>query len=125
MSAKFEITTKSGAKIEEECNVSAEGVEITVKGCGDVAIQFPLFEFDGSKYSEKHSLKNGIAVTYYGYVCSYTTDGTIVDKGCEFANRNGHCNVYSAMNTNSVTLRIQIEDFERLYGKEKGIFVKD
>lgn len=110
VSAKFEITTKSGVKIEEECRVSAEGVEITVKGYGDVAIQFPLFDFDGSNHSEKHSLKNGVAVTYCGYVCSYTTDGTIMDKGYEFANRNGHCNAYAAMNRNSVTLRIRIEE---------------
>ena len=112
VSARFEVSTKSGAVLEEECMVSADGVEITVKGCGDVAIQFPVFEFDGKNYTEK-SISGGYAnVSYCGYTCLYTTDGIIEDKNIELANRNGHCRVYTAIAKNSVTLKIHIDKCE-------------
>lgn len=109
VSAKFEITTKSGSVIEEECSVTEDGVTITVKGYGDVAVQFPVFEFDGNNLSEKRILSEGIEVSNCGYVCSYTTNGKIVDRELEFANRNGHCKAYAATNKDNVILKIRIK----------------
>lgn len=95
--------------MRKKCKVSADGVEIVIFGEGDTDILFPAFEFDGENYTKIFATEKTVQTEYKGYICSYTTDGKMVDKNQVFANRNGHYKYFAATKKDSVSLKIKID----------------
>lgn len=109
LSIKLECTLDSGDVITEACIISENGVEITAEGQGDLKILLPAFEFDGEKHTAINSTENSVEIEYNGWVCRYTSD-CITDTNKLYANRNGHYKCFTADGTNSVSVKISIED---------------
>ncbi len=102
-------TFENGESVEARYEVSDSGVEITVSGNGKVGHMLPAFAFDGERNTEISANEHSLTVAYDGYVCRYTTNGTIRDTGNIACNRNGHYRAFTADSLGSLTIRIEIE----------------
>ncbi len=78
------------------CEVSDEGVEIVLAGDGELALVLPVFEFDGERKTNVRAGENTVEVSLDGWTCRYETNGTMVDTGLVYGNRNGHYRRYEA-----------------------------
>ena len=96
-----------GRAINEHYTVNESGVSITVEGDGEVGYTLPAFCFDGERSPEITVDKHSLTVSYDGWICRYTTSGTISDLNRTAANRNGHYRAFAA--TGIDTLRVKIE----------------
>ncbi|MBQ8310311.1 MAG: hypothetical protein IJX80_04770 [Clostridia bacterium] len=96
-----------GKTLTEHYTVNARGVEITVEGDGEIGFVLPAFCFDGECSAQVTAEKHALTVSYAGWICRYTTDGTVLDTGKVAANRNGHYRAYLA--TGAGTLHVYIE----------------
>ncbi len=109
VSVRFECRLGEKYSITESCMITEDGVTIEAMGNGDVEILFPAFDFDGKTYTDIRIAEKNVAVSYKGFECRYTTDGTVSDKNLVIANRNGHYKGFVAMGRDKVTLKISIE----------------
>ena len=89
--------------------VTENGVSITAKGNGKIALTLPVFAFDGKTKPSICTEDNKVCVSYQNWRCSYTTDGIIKDTGLLYGNRNGHYERFDALGVNEVTVQIVIE----------------
>ena len=99
----------SGRTTEESYLVSADGVEITVSGEGEIGFALPAFYFDGEKLTEICADGHELSVRYDGWACRYTTDGEIIDLNKKAANRNGHYSVFVAGGKDKLKVSVRIE----------------
>ena len=97
-----------GREIKESYTVDENGVSITVGGDGTLGYVLPAFCFDGANKPVIEVGQNALTVAYDGWICRYTTDGTILDLHQTAANRNGHYNVFLATAENDLHLHIEI-----------------
>jgi len=95
--------------VKEHYTVNENGVLITVEGDGEIGYTLPAFCFDGEHHTEIVAGKNSLTVSYEGWICRYTTNGTILDLKKIAANRNGHYCVYLTTAQNALNVKIEIE----------------
>lgn len=98
----------NGIEILAKYTVNAEGVKIEMTGADDIAYLLPAFYFDGESYSKIELADNVLNVSYKGWVCRYTVDGSIQNTEKLAANRNGHYKAYVATAKNSLIITIKI-----------------
>jgi hypothetical protein len=94
--------------VTEHYTVTENGVSITVEGDGEIGYAFPAFCFDGEVSPEITVEEHSLTVSYEGWMCRYTTNGTILDLNVTAANRNGHYRAFVARSENSLDLRVDI-----------------
>lgn len=97
-----------GTDVTAKYTVNSDGVKIQVTGDGDVAYTLPAFYFDGEVHPEIVATENSLSVSYNGWVCRYTTDGTICDAQKIAANRNGNYKMYFATAKKELNVSIEI-----------------
>jgi len=108
--AEYKCENENGLNLIFTCIVSENGVELSAVGEGDVAMLFPMLQFDGNNGSEITAEDRTASLCYKGWKCSYTTDGIISENGAVCANRNGHYISMSAKGKDKVTLKIEIKE---------------
>ena len=91
-----------------KCRLSPKGMNMTLSGSGAVALTLPAFEFDGEQNAEIACDGKSLSVRYRGWLCCYSTDGTIVDTGDVCCNRNGRYRVFKAQGENALSVRVEI-----------------
>ncbi len=98
----------NGNCVREDYIVNANGVSITAVGEGEIGYALPAFCFDGESKPEIAFDAHSLRVSYEGWVCRYTTDGTISDPAKIAANRNGHYRVFLASAQNALNVKVEI-----------------
>ena len=98
---------KKGDKVWK-CRLSPKGMDMTLSGAGAAALTLPAFEFDGEQNSEITCDGKSLTVRYRGWLCSYSTDGAIVDTGDVCSNRNGRYRVFKAQGNGALMVHIAI-----------------
>jgi len=96
--------------VEVQYTAGEDGVDITVTGEGEIAYMLPAFCFDGEEYPTITCDGYTLEITYKGWVCRYTTDGTIVDTGEISCNRNGHYRVFTAAGKECLRVHVVMEE---------------
>ncbi len=98
-------------KVLTSYTVKGDGVHITARGENGarVAHTLPAFAFDGETAPEIRVGERTLEIVYGGWICRYTTDGTIRDTGLTAYNRNGHYRVFAAEGEAAVTVDVAIE----------------
>lgn len=94
--------------VKTRYTVNTEGVQIEISGEGELAYMLPAFVFDGETRTEIHTDSHSLSVFYNGWICRYTTNGTISDSGRLAANRNGHYRMFTACGKNILLVSIEI-----------------
>ena len=104
--SRFENLTE----IRTQYTVNDSGVQIAARGkVGErIAHTLPAFCFDGETAPEIRVGERTLEIAYAGWICRYTTDGTIRDTGMTAYNRNGHYRVFAAESTGAVTVWVEI-----------------
>ena len=94
--------------MQESYVVEEKGVSVTVTGEGEIGYALPAFAFDGEASPEIAVDAHTLSIAYNGWICRYTTDGTIVDQNRIAANRNGHYRAFLATANDTLTIKIEI-----------------
>ena len=90
------------------CEVSAEGVLITLSGEGDLALALPVFEFDGERTTTIRVAEKVVDVSLDGWICQYETNGAIIDTGLVYGNRNGHYRRFEARRKGPLAVKVTL-----------------
>ena len=104
----FRCVNKAGKTVLAKYKVDASGVQIEITGESKVACMLPAFAFDGENNAEICGEESRLTVSYEGWKCCYTTDGTVVDMNQLAGNRNGHYRVFRAEAEKRVKVHIEI-----------------
>ncbi len=107
-SCSFDVALDGCERISSSYKV-CDGVDIIVRGDGEVSFMLPAFEFDGEQYAEITVSENQLCVRYNGYICRYTSDAQIYDSGESACNRNGRYRVFYTKAKNRLDININIE----------------
>lgn len=99
---------ENGKSIKEQYTVNDSGVSITTEGEGEIAFLLPAFEFDGETKPVIEVEKQTLSVSYKGWICRYTTNGTIGDLNKVAANRNGHYHIFYVAAREVLKVKIEI-----------------
>ena len=102
------------ACVQTQYTVAADGVHLALSGSGEIACLLPAFFFDGEAHTAIHADKHCLTVSYGGWTCLYTVDGTVVDSGRIAANRNGHYRVFLATAQGTLNVKIEITKVSQL-----------
>ena len=94
--------------VKEHYTVNETGVSIKIEGDGEIGYALPAFCQDGETSSMIIVNEHSLTVSYDGWICSYTTNGTILDLDMIVANRNGHYHAFLASRQNSLNVKIEI-----------------
>ena len=94
--------------IKEHYTVNEKGVSIKVEGDGEVGYALPAFCFDGEASPKMMVDDHSLTVSYGGWRCRYTTNGTILDLNRIAANRNGHYRIFIAKAESMLDLKMDI-----------------
>ena len=94
--------------VEEAYTVSHKGVSVALTGEGEVGFALPALVFDGEIAPEITCDGKTLTISYEGWVCRYTTNGTITDLNKTAANRNGHYQAFLAHGQDVLNVNIQI-----------------
>ncbi len=98
----------NGSSVKEAYCVDENGVSVAVTGEGEIGFALPAFCFDGEGSPQITVKENTLTVSYEGWLCRYTTDGTILDLCKTAANRNGHYRTFLATARDSLRVNIEI-----------------
>ena len=90
------------------CEVSADGVLLTLAGEGDLALTLPVFEFDGERKTAIRATEKAVDVSLDGWTCRYETNGTVLDTGLVYGNRNGHYRRYEARGRGPLSVKVTL-----------------
>lgn len=93
--------------VKVKYTLDTDGLGIEINGEGKLACLIPAFFFDGETYTDIHTEKGSLTVSYEGWQCRYTTDGQIRDLEKLGGNRNGHYKAFCAAGEN--TFRVWVE----------------
>lgn len=99
-------------KLEEEYAVTAAGVDVTVRGTGEICYAIPAFAFDGKEHTACHATENALTVAYRGWRYTAQTDGTLEDTAEEYQNRNGCYRLYLAQGRDQLKVHLAINQAE-------------
>ena len=94
--------------VKESYTVDGSGVSVVLEGNGELGFALPAFYFDGERYVDISCDDSSLTVSYEGWLCRYTTDGTVIDLGRIAANRNGHYRAFLASGTDKLKIKIEI-----------------
>ena len=94
--------------VKEHYTVNENGVSIKVECDGAVGYALPAFCFDGEISPEITIDAHSLTVSYEGWICRYTTTGTISDLNQVAVNRNGHYSIFIATGQNTLNVKIEI-----------------
>jgi hypothetical protein len=94
--------------VEESYLVSECGVEISLRGKGEIGYALPAFLFDGETETEIFASENSLTVAYGNHICRYVTDGKIIDLGRTAANRNGRYRAYLSHAEDALFIKAEI-----------------
>ena len=97
-------------RIKENYTVNKNGVAITIEGDGEIGYTIPAFCFDGEIAPEIVAEDHSLTVFYEGWICRYTTNGTVLDLKRTAANRNGHYKVFLATSENVLEIKVEISE---------------
>lgn len=73
----------------------------------------PAFDFDGEEHTVISADEHSLSVAYDGWLCRYTTDGTVTVLDQPAVNRNGYYRTYLASAQNVLTVKIEIAKITR------------
>ena len=96
--------------VDSEYTVSEKGVDIIVKGDGEIGFVLPAFYFDGESYTNIVCEQSSLSVEYKGWVCKYTVDCEIIDDNIISANRNGYYKRFIASGRECLHVNISITE---------------
>ena len=99
-----------GRSVLEKYNVNKDGVSIAIASEGRIGFALPAFSFDGETAPNIVAEENTLTVSYQGWICRYTTNGTVVDLGKTAANRNGHYRAFMATGEDTLNITITITE---------------
>ena len=85
-----------------------EGLSITFTRNGKIAHMLPAFCFDGETSPTITFDNHSLSIHYRGWICQYTTDGTIEDSGTVAQNRNGHYRLFHAVGQDTLEVHVEI-----------------
>ena len=94
--------------VKEHYTVNEKGVSITVEADGEIGYTLPAFCFDGELAPGITVGDHSLTISYDGWVCKYSTNGSIFDLNRIAANRNGHYRVFIAKAENLLDLKVDI-----------------
>ena len=111
-----------GSRVEGDCAIcesrsesaiwrmmlSSEGFRTTLEGNGPQSLELPAFAFDGAEETDVVCDGRKLVVTYGGWTCLYTTDGTILDTGRSACNRNGRYRRFRAKGQDHLSVTVKI-----------------
>ncbi len=88
--------------------LDSTGMKVTLSGDGELALMLPALIFDGEKESRITHGENSLEIEFEGYVCRYTSNGSIEDLLREGGNRNGIYHAYFAKGACGLEVKIEI-----------------
>ncbi|MBE6609011.1 MAG: hypothetical protein E7633_10730 [Ruminococcaceae bacterium] len=103
-------TFENGRAVISKYALSADGLDITVSGEGEIAYMLPAFEFDGRERTEINVCGNRLEIIYKGWTCIYTASAPIYSLNKVGCNRNGHYKAYYAKSEKSLEVKIEIAE---------------
>ena len=95
------------------CEVSADGVLVTLAGEGDLALALPVFDFDGERKTDIRATEKAVDVSLDGWTCRYETNGELLDTGLVYGNRNGHYRRYEARRRGPLSVKVTLAPLSR------------
>lgn len=100
-----------GGAVRTAIDLDGCGVRITARADAGARVvhTLPALCFDGACAPRIAADAHTLTVTYGGWVCRYTTDGTVRDTGRVAYNRNGHYRVFVAEGDGEITVCVRIE----------------
>ncbi|MDY3280474.1 MAG: hypothetical protein SOX25_10255 [Eubacteriales bacterium] len=102
----------NGRVLTEEYAVTADGVDVTVRGAGEICYALPAFAFDGKEHPARHADAQTLTVDYRGWRYTANTDGALIDSGEEYQNRNGCYQLYLAAGREQLKLHLALHQAE-------------
>ena len=106
--AQLVCTFESGEQVEHGYSVSNNGVDITVRGEGEIGYFLPAFVFDGETETQIKVEQNTLEISYLGWVCRYSTSAPILELDRPARNRNGHYRSFMTQGMNEIKIKIEI-----------------
>lgn len=114
---KFEvIKAKPGVVVLSDGNafwknrLSRRGLKMILKGKDKVSMTLPAFAFDGESESVIKCDEKTLTVAFKGSICTWTTNGRIVDSGKIYGNRNGHLRRFDVEGSRRLVIRGRISN---------------
>ena len=105
---EVEVVRKVEPHLRLACEVSADGVLVTLAGEGDLALTLPVFEFDGERHTSIRASEKSVDVSLDGWTCRYETNGVLLDTGLVYGNRNGHYRRYEARGRGPLVVKVTL-----------------
>lgn len=99
---------EDGTAVSSAYTVSEGGVDIVLKGDGQLAYMLAAFDFDGREHAVQTLREDTLEIEYMGYKCVYKTSGKITELDRQGGNRNGHYRAYCACGLDELKLKIEI-----------------
>ena len=91
-------------------DLSERGLEIKVRGRGELGVSLPALAFDGKNRTKVFCDGRSLSVVYKGWVCKYTVKGGRIEEDpAECGNRNGAYRRFVAKGKAGMTVRVAIE----------------
>ena len=94
--------------MEHGYSVSNNGVDITVRGEGEIGYFLPAFVFDGETETQIKVEQSSLEISYLGWVCRYSTSAPILELDRPARNRNGHYRSFMTQGTGEIKIKIEI-----------------
>lgn len=92
-----------------ETSLSRRGLRMTLEGKGDLHMTIPAFLFDGETETRVDCTESSIVISYKGWRCRWKIhNGTFVNTGKVYGNRNGHLLRIDAVGKDGMTLTASI-----------------
>ena len=98
--------------LSKHVHIDNTGVEVSVKGDGEVGMLLPAFHFDGKHQTIIQQTENTLSIRYLNWVCTYRTNSAIDNLQIECANRNGIYRLYRATADKELSVHISIDAAE-------------
>ena len=75
---------------------------------GELALVLPVFEFDGERKTNVRAGEKTVDVSLDGWTCRYEANGTMLDTGLVYGNRNGHYRRYEARANGCLRVKVKL-----------------
>ena len=108
VNAEWRITMPAGNALRQKLTMD-NGVCIVTESDGLTGLMLPAFRFDGAEETVIEATEKTLSVHYQGWVCRYTTDGSIADTGAVCSNRNGQYRIFRAEKEGVLSVCVTIE----------------
>jgi hypothetical protein len=108
VNAEWRITMPAGNALRQKLTMD-NGVCIVTESDGLTGLMLPAFRFDGAEETVIEATEKTLSIHYQGWVCRYTTDGSIADTGAVCSNRNGQYQIFRAEKEGVLSVSVTIE----------------